>query len=338
METQAEIPDTSLRRMKYLQLVDYIQRLIETDQLHINDRLPSLKQLEQQFSMSKETVLKGLNYLLEKGIIESVYRKGYYVKKKSVEHSYRVFLLLDKMNILRDKFYHTLFDTIKDKADIDIYFHHHNNKVFEKLIAENLNSYTHFVIATFLKEDVSPVLNNIPPNKRIIIDFDQPGLEGDYTSIYQDFQSDIYHGLTQLEPQLQKYKKLILIVPPEAFHAKLVIDGFLHFCHEHTYKYVIQHEISADNFKKGNVYITFSRYDTDDVALIKLAREKQFTLGKDIGLISYNDTSVKEILEGGITVISSDFEAMARKVAAVIETKTPVRERNPTHVILRNSV
>ena len=279
METQAEISDTSLHRMKYLQLVDYIQRLIETDQLHIGDRLPSLKQIEKQLNISKETALKGINFLLEKGIVESVYRKGYYVKKKSVDHSYRVFLLLDKMNILRDKFYHTLFETIRDKADIDIYFHHHNSKVFEKLITENLNSYTHFVITTFLREDTAPILNIIPPHKRIIIDFNQPDLEGDYTSIYQDFQSDIYDGLTQLEPALQKYKQLILIVPLEAFHAKLVIDGFLHFCQEHTYKYVIQHEVSADNFKKGNVYITFSRYDTDDVALIKLAREKKFTLG-----------------------------------------------------------
>ena len=124
--------DPSSQRMKYLQLVDHIQQLIETDQLHINDRLPSLKQFEKQFHISKETVLKGLNYLLEKGIIESVYRKGYYVRKKSVEHTFRIFLLLDKMNLMRDKFYHTLFEAIKDKADIDVYFHHHNVKVFEK--------------------------------------------------------------------------------------------------------------------------------------------------------------------------------------------------------------
>lgn len=326
------------QRMKYLQLVDYINRLIETDQLRIGDRLPSLKQLEKQFSISKETVLKGLNHLLEKGIIESVYRKGYYVKKKSVDHAYRIFLLLDKMNILRDKFYHSLFEELKDKADIDVYFHHHNFKVFEKLIRENLNSYTHYVVATFLKDDPSTVLNLIPPQKRIIVDYHQPKLQGTYTAIYQDFQSDIYDALTELQPQLDKYELLILIVPYEALHAKLVIDGFLHFCQEHTYKYVIQHEITADNLKKGNVYITFSRYDTDDVELIKLTRANNYKLGRDIGLISYNDTAVKEILEGGLTVISSDFEEMGRKVAEAITSKQAIQQRNPTKVIIRNSL
>jgi len=330
--------DAGSQRMKYLQLVDRVLQLIETEQLHVNDRLPSLKQFEQQFNMSKETVLKGLNYLLEKGIIESVYRKGYYVRKKSIEHNFRIFLLLDKMNLMRDKFYHGLFEAIKDKADIDVYFHHHNAKVFGKLIMENLNSYTHFVVAAYLKEDVTNILNHIPPAKRILVDFDQPHLTGKYSSVYQDFKSDIYDALTKVKAKLGKYKQLVLIVPAEAFHANLVIDGFLQFCQQYHYPYIIQHEIAAASFQKGNVYITFSRYDTDDVALIKLARKKKYQLGRDIGLISYNDTDVKEVLEGGITVISSDFEAMARTVAQTIEQKQIIRKRNPTKIILRNSL
>src|SRR5690606_13333680 len=153
IETLENTANPSAQRMKYMQLVDHINGLIESDKLRIGDRLPSLKQLEKDLRMSKETLLKGLNHLLEKGIVESVYRKGYYVKKKSVNHTYRVFLLLDKMNVMRDRFYHTLFDELRDIADVDIYFHHHNFKVFENLIRENLSNYTHFVIATFLKDD-----------------------------------------------------------------------------------------------------------------------------------------------------------------------------------------
>lgn len=325
------------QRMKYLQLVDYINKLIESDQLHIGDRLPSLKQLEKDLGMSKETLLKGLNHLLEKGIIESVYRKGYYVKKKSVSHTFRIFLLLDKMNVMRDRFYHTLFDNLKNIADLDVYFHHHNFKVFEKLVRENLNNYTHFVVATFMKEDVAPILNLIPASKRIIIDYRQPGLEGNYSCIYQDFEHDIYDALVQLRGRLSTYKKLILIAPSAAVHARHVMDGFLRFCTENEIPYTIQQDVDAIGFRKGNAYITFSRYDTDDVALIKLARRKGFQLGKDIGLISYNDSAVKEILEGGITVISTDFEAMAKEVSRVVTSKETVILRNPTPVIVRQS-
>lgn len=333
-----EYSSHSGHRMKYLQLVDYINHLVESDQLHIGDRLPSLKQLEKELGMSKETLLKGLNHLLEKGIIESVYRKGYYVKKKSVNHTYRVFLLLDKMNVMRDRFYHTLFDELKEIADMDVYFHHHNFKVFENLIRENLHNYTHFIVATFLKNDPSEVLNLIPPQKRIIIDYNQPGLEGEYSCVFQDFEHDIYDGLSQLQEQLSKYKKLILIAPTEATHARHVVEGFLRFCMKHEYRYAIEHEVEAGGFKKGNAYITFNRYDTDDVALIKLARDKGYKLGKDIGLVSYNDTAVKEILEDGITVISTDFEAMGKAVSKAIVNRQTVVLRNPTQVIVRNSL
>ena len=53
-------------KMKYQQLADHIMSLIEIDQLRIGDQLPSLKQLQLQLKMSKETLLKGLNELVEK--------------------------------------------------------------------------------------------------------------------------------------------------------------------------------------------------------------------------------------------------------------------------------
>src|SRR5690606_29090868 len=104
--------------------------------------------------------------------------------------------------------------------------HHHNFKVFEKLIEENLNNYTHFVIITFFKEKPTEILNKIPPHKRILLDYQEKNLKGEYTCIYQDHKSDIVDSLTELLPQLEKYKRLVLIAPLEAFHAKNVIEGF----------------------------------------------------------------------------------------------------------------
>ncbi|MGC4234282.1 MAG: GntR family transcriptional regulator [Niabella sp.] len=331
-------PQEGQSKMKYQQLADHIIALIENDQLRIGDQVPSLKQLQQQLKMSKETLLKGLSELVEKGIIESVYRKGYFVRKKNINHSFRVFLLLDKMNILREQFYRNLFNQLEKRADIDIYFHHHNYQVFEKLIKENLGKYTHYVIATFLKEDVAPLLNLIPDKKRIIIDLNQQGLTGNYSCIYQDYGYDIYHSLHKLKNELSKYNRLVLVAHPEAVHARMVIEGFLHYCTETEFPYLIQSEIDEKNFQKGNAYVTFSRYDTDDVALIKLARKKKLKLGQDVGLISYNDTDVKEILENGITVISTDFEAMGRSVAQAILEEKIIVKRNPTKVIKRQSL
>ncbi|MGS2737675.1 substrate-binding domain-containing protein [Sinomicrobium sp. M5D2P17] len=321
-----------------MQLVDYIMSLIEEEKLNIDDRLPSLIQLTTRLKISKETALKGLNYLSEKGIIESEYRKGYYLKRIKQHLPYRVCLILDKMNILRDRVYQSFLETIKDHADVDVFFHHHNFKVFEKLIEENLNSYTHFVINTYFKEDPTVVLNKIPPHKRVIIDHRENGLEGEYTCIYQDHKSDIKDSLTTLLPQLKKYQRLVLVAPPEAFHAKDLIEGFESFAGQHNKKYQVIHSIDEKTTKKGDAYITFNRYDKDDVDIIKITRKKNWKLGKDIGLISYNDTAVKEVLENGITVISSDFHKMGEEAAKAILNRTTVNLRDPAKVIIRNSL
>jgi len=335
---KAKAAITSAHKMKYLQLAEYISEQIESDQLKIDSQIPSLQQLMTSLKMSKETVLKGLNYLSEKGIIESVYRKGYYVKKKAQYHPYRIFFLLDKMNILRDRIYSSFFEETKSVADIDIYFHHHNLKLFKKLIEENINNYTHFVITTFFRESVTDILNAIPPHKRIILDFEEKGLTGDYTCIYQDFKADIVDCLTELQPRIKNYQQLILIAPKEAYHAKQIIDGFTLFCKKHQISGEIETQVNPDNFKAGNMYITFGRYDLDDIEIIKLVRQHKFELGKEIGLLSYNDTAVKEVLENGITVISTDFKKMGQLAAKSIIDKQTIYMRDPATVILRNSL
>lgn len=328
----------NMHRLKYLQLVDYIMSLVEEEKLSINDRLPSLAQLTSRLKISKETALKGLNYLSEKGIIESEYRKGYYLKRIKQHLPYRVCLILDKMNILRDQVYQSFLETIKDHADVDVFFHHHNFKVFEKLVEENLNNYTHFVIVTYFKEDPATVLSKIPPHKRVIIDHRENALEDEHTCIYQDHKSDIRDSLTTLLPQLEKYRRLVLVVPPEAFHASDLIEGFESFAAQYNKEYRIIHGINEKTTQKGDAYITFNRYDKDDVDIIKITRKKNWKLGKDIGLISYNDTAVKEVLENGITVISSDFRKMGEEAAKAILNRITVTLRDPAKVIIRNSL
>lgn len=330
--------NTSLHRMKYLKVAEHINHLIETEQLKINDRLPSLNQLIDQLKISKETALKGLNYLTEKGIIEAEYRKGYYVKKKTQYQPYRICLILDKMNVLRDRMYQSFLETIQGHAEVDVYFHNHNFKVFEKLVEENLPSYTHFVVTTFLHGNTAGVLNSIPAQKRVILDFNEKNLTGEYTCIYQDYKNDIAECLTELLPQLEKYRRIILIAPKEAFHSAEVIKGFEAFSKLHKKEHHIFSTVDEALVLQGDAFITFSRYDQDDVDIIKLARKNNWVLGKDIGLISYNDTAVKEVLENGITVIGTDFNKMGEEAAKAILNKEVVVMRDPAKVILRNSL
>ena len=61
-------------------------------------------------------------------------------------------------------------------------------------------------------------------------------------------------------------------------------------------------------------------------------------MAKDIGLISYNDTILKEVLEGGITTISTDFKKMGKALAKIIFEKKIVTIENRNDLVIRNSL
>jgi DNA-binding LacI/PurR family transcriptional regulator len=76
--------------------------------------------------------------------------------------------------------------------------------------------------------------------------------------------------------------------------------------------------------------------ETDLVNLVKQIRDKNLVLGKDIGIISYNDTPLKDLL--GITVISTDFQVMGETAAYMILKKKKEIVKNVFSFINRNSI
>ncbi len=325
-------------RLKYLQLAESIITQIKNGELNIGDQLPSVNQLSSAYGMSKSTILMGLNHLSEKGIIEAVYRKGYFIRKSSVDHNYRVFFLMDKITVFKEELYQAFLNRLKDRADVDVYFHNHNYRIFGRLILENLHNYTHFVIIPILKEDVTAILNQIPPEKRIILDFNQEGLTGNYSAVYQDFSGDLYSALREVRGRIEKYRRLVLVLPDNLYYGHLVREGFEKYCHESGQASAIISKVKEDNFSPGDVYITLNRYDIDDVNIIKEIHRRKLQLGKDVGLISYNDLYVKEVLEGGITVISADFTRMGEEAAALISENRIAKIKSPSKLIIRSSL
>ena len=101
-----------------------------------------------------------------------------------------------------------------------------------------------------------------------------------------------------------------------------------------------QHEVinTLDNriLEKGEVYLVLD--DQNLIVLIKKMRDQRLVLGKDIGIISYNETLLKEIVEGGITTISTDFKEMGKRLAQMIINRERFLIENPNDLIIRNSL
>jgi DNA-binding LacI/PurR family transcriptional regulator len=116
-----------------------------------------------------------------------------------------------------------------------------------------------------------------------------------------------------------------------------IIDGFKRFCFFHNFNNLILDGIDDEQLYEGDSFIVLA--ETDLANIVKKSREQSFKLGKDIGIISYNETPLKEILGDGITTISTDFVEMGKTIANQIlggEDKIPLK--NPFKMIIRKSL
>ena len=78
--------------------------------------------------------------------------------------------------------------------------------------------------------------------------------------------------------------------------------------------------------------------DDDLVTLIKRIKKQKLKLGKEIGILSYNETPLKEILLDGITVISTDFEKLGDTAAQLVLDGKKEHIINPFRFVIRNSL
>jgi hypothetical protein len=227
-----------------------------------------------------------------------------------------------------------------DNAVVDLKIHHCNAKVLEGLILDNLYDYNYFVIMPHFYENIAEAYNlilKIPPEKLIILDKDLTYVNKKYAAVYQDFRNDIVDALETGLKILKKYTKLILVFPKMVSYPVEIVTGFRNFCFQNNFAYTVINEIKKDTpINKGEAYIVIE--ETDLVQLIKSCHSKKLKVGKHVGIISYNETPLKEILIGGISVLSTDHAKMGETAARLILENKQEKLRNPFTLILRKSL
>ncbi len=326
---------------KYQQIVDSVLSAIGTGQVRAGDKLPSVNELLIEFDISRDTVVRAYDHLKESGIIESVPGKGYYIKNDQLTLKAKVFLLFNKLSAHKKIIYDAFSQSLGDRATIDFFIYENNYRHFKELIRHSKGrDYTHYVIICHFEEggeDLCNFLNaEIPREKLIVLDKQIPEFRNQVAAVYQDFEQDIYHALVELNPQLKKYRQLRMVMRRPTYHPAEIRKGFIRFCGEYAYDFGIVERIEEESLQPATAYINLK--EDDLVILIKKIKESGLALGQDVGIISYNDTPLKEIVLDGITVISTDFANLGRQAAGMVLHKGERSVANPFYVILRNSL
>ncbi len=324
---------------KYMQLSDSIISAIESGKLKKDDILPSINELSYVLDISRDTAEKGYKYLKKVGVIVSVPGKGYYISNTDFKKNVRVFLLFNKLSAHKKIIYDALVAALGEDASIDFYIYNNDFSIFKKLIQKRKTDYSHYVIIPHFVEGgdkAHKVINTIPKEKLILLDKKITGIEGDYAAIYEDFEKDIYNALSEMREALSKYHTLKILFPKRSYFPNEIIDGYRRFCQQYAFNYKVVSSIEKEPIEEGEAFIILM--EDDLVALIERTLASGLEIGKQVGLISYNETPIKRVLLNGITTMSTDFKAMGTLAADFIKNNKIEHTHVPFNVKLRPSL
>lgn len=331
INSESEVP-------KYKQVVDLFISDIEAGIFKQGQRIPSINETSEELFLSRDTVEKAYVYMKKHGIVSSVRGKGYYISRTNVNKKLKICLIFNKLSNYKRSIYYSFVKTVGSKASVDVFIYNYDLDEFEAIIDKNLNSYDYFVILPQVRNEnanISEVIKKIPQEKVLIIDRFLEELK-DYPVVYQEFDKDIQTALSCGLDLLKKYNQLNLVFPQSEYYPPYIVRGFRIFCQVHGFEHSIIDRIEEAEIRKGQAYIIVS--DDDLYAFIKKVRQKNWTLGKDCGVVAYNENQVKELLCDGITTISTNHEEIGQLAAEMILSRKFERIKSPFQFIRRNSL
>ena len=323
---------------KYRQVVQLVISDIESGIFKQGQRIPSINETSEELLLSRDTVEKAYIHLKKKGILSSVRGKGYFVNRVNVYKKMQVALILNKLSNYKRSIYYSFIETVGNKVNVDVFIYNYDLAQFEEIVENQITKYDYFVILPHFKNEnpaIEKVIKKIPKEKVLLVDRNLETLK-DYPIVYQEYEKDIQVALGKGIPLIKKYSKINLVFPLHEYYSKNIIRGFQIFCQVNNLKYNIINELNTTEVKHGQAYVLIS--DDDLYHFIKICKQKLWKLGSDIGVVAYNDNPVKEILENGITTISTNHDEIGRTAANMILKQNFNRIKSPFEFIERNSL
>jgi DNA-binding transcriptional regulator YhcF (GntR family) len=323
---------------KYKQVVNLIISDIEAGIFKKGQRIPSINETSEELLLSRDTVEKAYVYLKKNGVLSSVRGKGYYVNQVNIHKKIKVALILNKLSNYKRSLYYSFAEKLGTKAHVDVFIYNYNIEQFNEIINNQITNYDYFVILPHFNSesaDVDHAIRKIPKEKVLLVDRNVESLN-DYPVVYQEYEKDIQSALEKGIGLIKKYSKINLVFPGNEYYSKNILRGFQIFCQVNNLQFSVIDQLNEPAVKQGEAFVLIS--DDDLYRFIKISKSKNWKLGKDVGVVAYNDNPVKELLEDGITTISTNHDEIGRTAAQMILTKDFRRIKSPFEFVKRNSL
>lgn len=317
--------DATSKEPIYKQLVTQVERSLHEGRIQAGEQIPSMNELAVQLDISKETVKKAYGILVEKGLVVPKHGKGFYAADLQSSGRPQVLVIFDKFSVYKQILFNAFAETLSGKAEVTIVNHNQSLDLMEYYLDNNLDHFDYYVVTPHFPLDPSSQaravkqLSRIPNRKLIMLDRLQPGYPGNnYGAVYQDFENDIYEGLTQGLTVSHPIRTLRVITLPSSLYGPCICKGVDRFSRENGIP-VEYMQSAPDSIHPGDTFLVLnSQLDAGLVSLAHVIESAHLQIGKDVRIISYNEFEMNELVLGGLTTVSTDFVQMGRLAAEMI--------------------
>ena len=317
--------DAAGKEPLYKQLVTQVERSLREGRLPAGQQIPSMNDLAVQLGISKETVKKAYGILVEKGQIVPKHGKGFYAADLQSSGRPQILVIFDKFSVYKQILFNALAETLSGKAEVTIVNHNQSLDLLQYYLDNNLDHFDYYVVTPhFPLDEASQAravkqLSRIPNRKLIMLDRLQPGYPGNnYGAVYQDFDNDIYDGLTLGLSVSAPIHTLRVITLPSSLYGSCICKGVERFSRENGIP-VEYLQSAPEDIHPGDTFLVLnSQLDAGLVSLAHVIDSARLQIGKDVRIISYNEFEMNELVLGGLTTVSTDFVQMGRLAAEMI--------------------
>lgn len=320
---------------KQERIVIGVRNCIKDQVLNFGDVLPSVNELSGNLGYSRETVVKAYNQLKQRGILQSKQGVGFFVSNNNPDLVQSIALVLYGFQTFQQDFYNRFRSSLGVQYKIDIFFHHNNIDVFDSILDVIYGKYGMYVVAPIQDKQSLLKLEKINSDRLLLIDRYQY-IDENVSTVTQEFEHSMLRVLDELMESIQKYDSILLYYRDDMDYPSGIYSAVKNFTANQGIKLEVKNTFEEKDLRKGVLYFTIG--DSDLWSLLKATKENDYQLGVDIGVLSHNDTPVKEIILGGITTFSTDFNMMAEHAATFVKKRDFVSMITPSILIKRNSL
>lgn len=329
--------DENGKTPKFQQIVNGIIAQIESGVFKPGDRLPSINETSAEYYLARATVEKAYCNLLKSGYITSLYRKGFFISHGKIVK--RVLFLTGAISETNRAIFKAVSEQLGKSYKVDIYAYEYQRDYLLDGLEKQAGNYHYFVLMPHhLGEicDLTDLLKKIPSDRLIFLDGSTASTSRNCASVRFGCGEQLRTILETNAATFRKYHTLNFVTTDNEYIPADWYSAFLDFTEINELNGQVLDDVQEAPFQPGSAYLLVD--DDDLITTIQDANRKGLKVGRDVGIVSFNDASYKAVLDGGISVIKTDVATIGRNLASLISQHQKQTVRIPMQFIDRGSL